>query len=328
MTSGSNKVIFAAITANLAIAVAKFVAAYFTDSSAILSEGIHSIVDTGNGGLLLLGQRLSRRPADEEHPFGYGKELYFWSLVVAILIFAVGGGVSLYEGVRHMRHPEPVADVRWSYGVLLFAAIFEGRALWIALIEFRATHGDQPLWQAIRGSKDPTTFTVLFEDTAALLGLVAAFFGIWGSSQFGRPELDGLASVVIGLLLAGVAVLLAAETKGLLVGEGGDRRVRASIRQLAEADPGVERAGYPYMMYFGPQSALLTMNIHFRRRASAVEVEETVDRLEQTIRRSHPEIQHIFLEADSLRTAAGEPNPEFSEEPFTPEEETDNKEAN
>src|SRR5438876_6642485 len=220
MELSSKRPIYAALIANLVIAVSKFVAAWFSGSSAMLSEGIHSVVDTGNSGLLLLGIRLSRRPADEEHPFGHGKELYFWSLLVAVLIFAGGGGISIYEGILHLLHPHPLEDPRWSYAVLGIAAVSEGMSLRIAWRAFRAASGVSPSLRAIRASKDPSTFTVLFEDAAALAGVLVAFLGILASQLFDNPYLDAVASVVIGLILMTVATVLVLETRRLLVGEG------------------------------------------------------------------------------------------------------------
>jgi cation diffusion facilitator family transporter len=228
-THSSKKVIFAAIGGNLAIAVMKFVAAAFNGSSAMLSEGIHSLVDPGNGLLPLLGFRLSRQPADASHPFGYGKDLYFWMLIVAVLIFAVGGGMSMYEGISHLFHPNPLTNPLWNYVVLGSAIVFEGFVWVIAFKAFRAVQGGQSLWQAVRTSKDPTTFAVLFEDTAALLGLLVALLGVYFGHQFDNPYLDGTASIVIGLILAVVAMLLAYESKGLLVGESADTQAVAGI---------------------------------------------------------------------------------------------------
>ncbi len=208
----SKVAIYGAIAANVAIAVTKFVVAGITGSSAMLSEGIHSAVDTFNGVLLLLGLKLSQRPATPEHPFGHGKELYFWSLMVAVLIFGLGGGLSFYEGVQHVRHPEPLRDPMWNYVVLGVAGIFEGSSFAIALRQFLKQAGDTPFWEALHRSKDPTTYTVLAEDAAALVGLVVAAFGIALSQRFDKPELDGAASLAIGLLLAGVAVALVWES--------------------------------------------------------------------------------------------------------------------
>jgi cation diffusion facilitator family transporter len=301
IASSSHKAIYAAIAANVGIACAKFLASHFTDSAAMFSEGIHSLVDTGNGALLLLGLRLSRKPADETHPFGYGKELYFWTLVVALLIFAVGGGVSLVEGALHIRHPLPVSAPAWNYAVLAISFLFEGLALRTSLREFRKFQGRRSVWGAIQESKDPSLFTVIFEDSAALLGLVFAFLGVLGGQIFGFPWLDGAASVAVGLLLMGVAVLLARESKALLVGEGADRQTLIRIRELAAADTAVERVGYPLTMYFGPHNVLLTMNVQFRKGLSSAEVEQAVDRIEASVRRYCPDIRYIYLEADSVR---------------------------
>lgn len=312
MASGSKKAIFAAIGGNLAVAVSKFVAAGLTGSSAMLAEGIHSLVDTGNGGLLLLGIRLSNRPPDAMHPFGYGKELYFWTLVVAVLIFALGGGVSALEGIEHVTHPTPLKDPTANYVVLGLAMLFEGVALAVAYREFVAANPGRSVWRAIRASKDPTTFTVLFEDAAAMVGLVVAFVGIFLSHALDEPRLDGVASILVGVILGIVAALLAYETKGLLVGEGADPETLGAVRELAEADPGVERIKDPLTMHFGPHTVLLTMDVQFARGLSGGEVEAVVDRLEKAIRSRFPDIKHIYLEAESVAapardTAAKEP---------------------
>jgi cation diffusion facilitator family transporter len=296
----STKAIYAAIVTNIAIAGTKFTAAAFTGSSAMISEGIHSLVDTGNGGLLLLGLRKSQKPADAEHPFGYGKELYFWALMVAIVIFAVGGGISAYEGLLHILHPVPQENPAWNYIVLALAFVFESISLTIAIKSFMKIKGDASWWRAIQRSKDPTTFTVLFEDTAALLGLIAAMMGVFLANQFDNPYFDGAASIVIGILLATVAVLLGYETKGLLIGEGADRETLEDIRRLVESDPGVEAVNRSLTMHFGPDTVLLAMDLRFRSDLSAVEVEKCVDRIEANIRKRHEKIKHIFIEADSL----------------------------
>jgi cation diffusion facilitator family transporter len=216
----SRTAIYGAIAANVAIAATKFVVAAISGSAAMLSEGIHSLVDTGNGLLLLVGVRRSQREATPEHPFGHGKEIFFWSLIVAVLIFGVGGGVSAYEGVLHLRHGQQVGDPSWSYVVLAAAALFEGTSFAIALRAFLREKGERPFLEALHASKNPTTYTVLAEDGAALIGLAIAAAGIWSSQRFAMPELDGAASVLIGVLLAGVAVLLIREARGLLIGEG------------------------------------------------------------------------------------------------------------
>ena len=301
MASGSKLAIYAAIAGNLAIATMKFIAAAITGSPAMLSEGIHSLVDTGNGGLLLYGIKRSQQPADAMHPFGYGKELYFWTLIVAVLIFGIGGGISAYEGITHLLHPGPLKDPTWSYWVLGLAALFEGIVFVIALREFRAQkHKDHGFWHAIKISKDPTTFTVLFEDAAALIGLIIAFVGIYLAHHFNSPYLDGAASVLIGLLLGSVALVLAYESKSLLVGEGADPHTLESIRALAQAEPGVKKVIKPLTMHFGPHTILLTVDIEFKDTLSAKEVEEAVDRLEKSIHTQYPDIKHIYIEAGAV----------------------------
>ena len=299
-SASSKKAVYAAIGGNLAVAITKFIAAFVTGSSAMLSEGIHSVVDTGNGLLLLLGIRMARKPADPSHPFGHGKELYFWTLIVAILIFAVGGGMSVYEGITHLQHPAPIRDPLWNYLVLGFALVFEGFAWTIAFKEFRKTQGNMSLWKAVRASKDPTTFTVLFEDSAAMLGLLVAFFGIFFGNLLNNPYLDGVAAIIIGLILAVVAVGLAYESKGLLIGEGARRETIESICKIAGSDPGVERVMPPLTMHFGPQEVLLNLDIKFRKGLSAEEIEAAIDRIEANIRDLHPEIKRIFIEAESI----------------------------
>ncbi|MEO6589399.1 MAG: cation diffusion facilitator family transporter, partial [Pyrinomonadaceae bacterium] len=254
-----------------------------------------------NGGLLLLGVHKSKQPADASHPFGYGKELYFWCLIVAVLIFGVGGGISIYEGIKHLLQPAPLEDPTWSYVVLGLAVVFEGIVFVIAFRAFQSLKGkDENLWQAIKNSKDPTTFTVLFEDAAALTGLLVAFAGIFLGHYFNNLYFDGAASIVIGVILCSVALLLVYESKGLLIGEGADPETLENIRKLAEAEIGVEKVMNPLTMYFGPHTILLTVDIEFDKKLSAAEVEQTVDRLEKTIHRQYPDIKHIYIEAGAI----------------------------
>lgn len=301
MSSGSSKkTIFAAIASDLAIAITKFIAAAISGSSAMLSEAIHLLVDTSNELLLLLGLHKSQKPADASHPFGYGQELYFWTLIVAILIFAVGGGMSFYEGITHLLNPSPLEDPKWSYIVLGVAVVFEGFSWRVAWKEFLPSKGKQSIWQAIRNSKDPTIFTLLFEDSAAVLGLAVAFLGVFFGHLFNNPYLDGAASVIIGLILAVVAVLLAYESKGLLVGESANTRIVNNIRDLAKTDPAVKEVMRVLTLHFGQHEILLNLEIQFQQNLSAQEIALAVNRIEEKIRSQHSDIKQIFIEAKSL----------------------------
>jgi cation diffusion facilitator family transporter len=293
--------IWGAMAANVLIAATKFVAASFTGSSAMLSEGIHSVVDTGNQVLLLLGLRRSRKPADESHPFGHGKELYFWSLIVAVALFGIGGGMSIYEGLNHLRHPHPLEDPRWGYGVLAACFLFEGVSWIVAFRALREKVSRQGFWRSVHRSKDPSVITVLFEDSAALVGLVIAFAGLFLSHRFRNPALDGIASIAIGLLLAVVALFLAYESKGLLVGESAQPEVVQSIRELASAVPAVDRVRHLLTMHLGPENVLLNLEVDLKPGLSAAEAAETLHRLERDIRERHPEVHRIFVEVSALR---------------------------
>jgi cation diffusion facilitator family transporter len=293
----SKVAIYGAIGANVAIAATKFVVAGITGSSAMLSEGIHSAVDTFNGVLLLVGIRLSQRPATPEHPFGHGKELYFWSLIVAVLIFGLGGGVSFYEGIQHIRKPEPMRDPTWNYVVLALAFVFEGTSFLIALRQFRAQARGVPFWRALGQSKDPTTYTVLAEDSAALIGLAVAALGIYLSHRFGLPELDGAASVVIGLLLAGVAVLLIGQARGLLIGEGIRPETARAIRSLAMEQPSVSDVGHVLSMYIGPDEVLAIVDVNFKEGTATGEAADAISAIEGQVRARFPMIRRLFIEA-------------------------------
>jgi cation diffusion facilitator family transporter len=296
----SKVAIVAAIAGNVAVAATKFVAAAFSGSSAMLSEGIHSLVDTGNGALLLFGLRQSRRPPDFTHAFGHGKELYFWSLIVAIMIFALGGGMSLYEGITHLSQPKPLADPFWNYVVLGCAFCFEGTTLLFGWKAFRIVKGKRSVLEAMHRSKDPSTFIVVFEDSGALLGLVIAFFGVFLGHQLRNPYLDGIASIVIGLVLATMSLFLAYETKGLLIGEGVESETLERIRSLVEADPGVAHVSRLLTMYFGPHEVMLTLEVKFRDELAAVGVRATVARVHKTVRREYPDITRIYFDSESV----------------------------
>jgi cation diffusion facilitator family transporter len=293
----SRVAVYGAIGANFAIAAMKFVGAAVTGSSAMLSEGIHSVVDGGDGVLLLVGLNLSQRRADERHPFGYGKELYFWSLIVAVLIFGVGGGVSVYEGILHVLDPAPLEDPTWNYAILGGAALFEGASLALAVRQFLAAKGDAPFGRALRRSRDPSVYTVMAEDSAALLGLVAAALGIWSSHAFSMPVLDGVASIVIGVLLCGVASLLIRQSRTLLVGAAVDAATAREIRRIATAEAQVRRAAWPLTMYFGPDDVLLALDAEFEPTVPAEEVQAAVNRIERAIRARFPKIRRIYIEA-------------------------------
>ena len=299
-SDSSNKAIYAAMGANLAIAITKFIAASLTGSSAMMSEGIHSVVDTVDQLVLLLGIRRSKKPADASHPFGYGQELYFWTFIVALLVFAIGGGMSIYQGIIHLINPSPLEDPKWNYIVLAIAILLEGFSWIIALREFLPTKGRQNFWQAIKNSKDPTVLTILCEDTAAILGLIVAFIGIFLGHLFNNLYLDGIASIIIGIILAIVAVVLARESKGLLVGESAAPKTIANIRSLSKTEPGVKEVVRILTMQLAPQEVLLNLEIQFAQNLTGEEIALTVESLEIKIRQMHPEIKQIFIEAKYL----------------------------
>lgn len=297
--TNSKLAIYGAIAANVAIAATKLVVAGITGSSAMLSEGIHSSVDTFNGILLLVGIRLSQRPATPEHPFGHGKELYFWSLIVAVLIFGLGGGISFYEGVQHIRHPQPLHDPTWNYVVLGAAALFKSISFTIALREFLRQADGAPFWEAIHRSKDPTTYTVLAEDSAALAGLAIAALGIWLSHRLDMPVLDGAASLLIGVLLAAVATFLTWQSRDLLIGEGIRPETARAIRSMALAAPGVRDVGRILSMYMGPDEALVTIDLDFDEGTAAADAALAIADVERQVRKRFPMIKRLFIESGS-----------------------------
>lgn len=298
-STSSKKVIYAALLGNGLIAVTKFFAAMLTGSSAMLSEAIHSLVDTGNQWLLLYGIRRSARPPDARHPFGYGMEVYFWTFVVAIMVFAVGAGVSLYEGVVKLQDPTPISDVHINYIVLGVAMVFEAVAWWIAAKEFNKRRGNLGFLAAIRRSKDPTVFTVLFEDSAAMLGLIVAMVGIALAQYLGMPIFDGIASIGIGLILAVTAMVLAYESKGLLIGESAHPEVRTGIMQMVEEDPRILVTNEVLTLHFAPEDVLLTLSVDFADSLSSADVEAAISELEQKIKARYPQIKRLFIEAQS-----------------------------
>ena len=301
---GARKVIYAAIVANLGIAVAKFVVAAITGSAAMLAEGIHSAVDTGNEFLLLIGERNSAKPADKRHPFGYGKALYFWALLVALSVFSLGGGLSIYHGISALRHPEPLQDPLWNYVVLAVSACFEGYSWNVSRRELnKRRKPGASLWQTVHASKDASVFTVFIEDTAALLGLAIAAAGITLGYLFDSPYFDPAASVLIGLLLAGAAFALARETGALLVGEGIGTEATRRVCEILRADPSIQSVGKLLSMQLGPDDVLLTAAVQFRRGMRIDEVEAAIERLERAVAAAYPAIQHIYFESGALRSA-------------------------
>ncbi len=292
--------VIAALIANAVIAVAKFIAAAASGSSAMLAEGLHSVADSANQALLLFGNRRSQRPPDRMHPFGYGKELYFWSLIVAIVLFGLGGGFSLYEGIRHLRHPAELGDPTWSYAVLGFAFIVELAALLFALRAFKRRYPGAPFWKAFRKSKDPLLFVPIGEDAAALVGVLVAFLGVFFAQQLSMPELDAAASVVIGLILAGVAIFLMIETRALLIGEAVSPAVRTRICDAVESDRAVERVSRLATMHLGPGEILLVVDVQFDQDLTGGALTDAIERIEARIREGDPGIKHIYLEAHAL----------------------------
>jgi len=298
MSSPSSvKAILAALVGNSLIAVTKFIAASYTGSSAMFSEAVHSVVDSGNQLLLLYGVKRSKRPADSKHPFGYGKELYFWSFVVAILIFSIGSGISFYEGFHKLHSPEPVSNPMINFIVLGFAVIFESWTCWVAATEFKKSKGDRGWVEAIRRSKDPALFTVLFEDTAALLGLFVALIALTLSEHLNLPVLDSVASLIISFILAVTAGLLAFECKGLLTGEGASEEVVTGIKQIINESQGIKHVNEVLTLHLGPEDILLNVSLDFEDDLSSGEVEEAISNLESRIKQMFPEIRRVFIEA-------------------------------
>ncbi|TPI13738.1 cation transporter [Mesorhizobium sp. B4-1-3] len=300
--SGSRRVIYAALAGNLAIALTKFAAAAFTGSSAMLSEGVHSLVDTGNGALLLYGMHRAARPPDRTHPLGHGRELYFWSFIVALLVFALGAGVSFYEGVIHIMAPEPVVSVKVNYIVLGLSFLFEGSSWLVALKEFRQQKGRQGWFQAVRRSKDPSVYTVLFEDSAALLGLIVAFAGILSAELLEIPELDGVGSIGISIILGATAIFLARESKGLLLGEPAAPDVQRQVLEIAEDDPAVQRANGILSVHIGPEEIVAGLSIEFEDDLTAPEIEACVERLEARLKKEMPQISRLFVKPQATGT--------------------------
>ncbi|GAA4753830.1 cation diffusion facilitator family transporter [Sphingomonas daechungensis] len=291
----SRPAIIAALVGNLLIAITKGIAAAITGSSAMLSEAVHSLVDTGNEVLLLYGQYRSTRKADEIHPFGYGRELYFWCFVVALMIFALGAGISIYEGVVHIRHPEAITKPMINFVVLGLAFVFEGVSWFVAFRGFQRTRGEGSFWHVVRNSKDPTIFMVLFEDSAALIGIVIAAVGTALAVVLEAPWIDGTASILIGFVLAAVAIVLARESKNLLIGERADPELQKAIREAADREPCVRSVRRILTTHMAPDQVIATMDVEFDDDLTIPAVEKLIGRIEGGLRDRHPELSRVFI---------------------------------
>ena len=299
MDTSSKKVIYAALAGNTLVAITKFIASSITGSSAMLSEAIHSVVDTGNQALLLYGMKRAKKPASAEFPFGHGKEIYFWSFVVAIMIFAVGAGISIYEGIHSLQNPKPVSDAYINYIVLIIAMLFEGAAWYYAFKEFTKAKGKWGYIEAIKREKDPSMFIVLFEDSAAMLGLAIAFLGIFLYQMTGNPIYDGGASILIGCILGGTAIWLAYETKGLLIGESAKKEIVDAIKKHAKKHSIVENVNEILTMHMGPDYVLVNLSLDFADSCLAKDVEKTISDIDKKLKKQFPEIKRIFIEAEA-----------------------------
>jgi cation diffusion facilitator family transporter len=298
--TGSSKSIYAALFANLLIAVTKFIAGAIGNSASMIAEGIHSVVDTINQLLLLLGLKLSKKKADKYHPLGYGKELYFWSFVVSILIFGLGGGVSVYQGITHIIHPQELGDPTWSYVVLAASVIFEGSSLIIAAKEFNKLREGQTWWNAIIKSKDPSTFLVLFEDSAAVVGLFIVAICLWLSHHLHQPFIDGIASLLVGLILIFVSLILARESRSLLMGEGIKTNTKKRIRQITEGDKAVLKLMHLMSTYQSPEEILVMIIIAFKPDLNTGEINDAIDRIREQIKSEFKRIQFVIIQPDVI----------------------------
>lgn len=304
-----NIVLYGALLANIGIAVAKFVASAFTGSSSMLTEGVHSLVDSGNQVLLLYGQAKAKKPSDTVHPFGYGRELYFWAFVVAILIFAVGAGVSVYEGWVHIGKPEPLRDPYMNYAVLAVAFLLEGTSWTIAVREFGRKRGSSSWWQSIRRSKDPAGFIVLFEDSAALVGLLFAAIGVWASHHYGNPRLDGIASIAIGLVLGGVAILLAREAKGLLIGESADGTLIRTVWRLLDGRPEITAVNHIRTIHTAPDAVFVAISADFADDLPMGQAESLIEEMESAMKQAVPELTSIYIRPEKRENAVVQSRP-------------------
>jgi len=296
MTNKNNTSIYSALAANLLISITKFIAGAFTNSSSMISEGIHSLVDTINQVLLLYGLKRSRKPADVSRPLGYGRELYFWSFIVSMLIFGLGGGISIYQGVEHILHPEELGDPTWNYVVLVLSFIFEGTSLIIALKAFDKSRNGLSWWKAVIKSKDPASFLVLFEDTAAVLGLLVVFLFMVLSHGLNMPLLDGVASVIVGLLLVFVSFILARESSSLLLGEGIGPLSQKRIKDLVENDEAIVEVQTILSTYQSPEEIVLMLSVVFKDDLITQEITSAVERIRKAIKVQSPLIRFVIIQ--------------------------------
>ncbi len=294
--------VYGAIASNLLIAVMKFAVAFITGSSAMLAEGIHSTADTGNELLLLLGLRQSRKPSDETHPLGHGRELYFWGLIVAIMLFSTGAGMSIYEGITGLQNPSEMKNVLWNYVVLGGSFVAEGISWAIAFRKLlQQKKGNETLWQSLRTSKDPALFLVLGEDTAALAGLLVAFAGVFLGDLFHTHYPDVIASIIIGLILAAVSIYLIYESKSLLIGESADSDVVTHVQDLVQNHPAVAKARRPLTMHLSPEEVFVALDVQFKPDLDTSDLIGIVDELENKIHQEHPNVGHIYIEIERLK---------------------------
>jgi cation diffusion facilitator family transporter len=292
----SKTVVYSALAADLAIAITKFIAAAVTNSSAMVSEGVHSLIDSMNQVLLLVGLARSKKPPDEDRPFGYGKELYFWSFVVSVLLFSMGGSVSFYEGLHQIQHPVPLKDVRWSYVVLGASFLFNVVSLLPPIKAFNKERGNNPFWKSIMRSKDPTTFMVLLEDASGLIGIIIAFAGIVLGHLYSNTVFDAVASLIIGTMLMGISVLLAIECRSLLIGEAASRNTLHDVVQITESDGAVIKVIRHFSMYLAPEEIVLQLIARFEPDLTTLQITEAIQRIQEKIRSKFPRIRQIYIE--------------------------------
>ncbi|MDB5116069.1 MAG: cation diffusion facilitator family transporter [Mucilaginibacter sp.] len=296
--AAANKSIYAALAANLLIAITKFIAGGISNSASMIAEGIHSLVDTFNQVLLLLGLRLSKKKPDKRHPLGYGKELYFWSFVVSILIFGLGGGISMYQGILHIVEPIELGDATWSYVVLMLSVIFEGASLIIAAKAFNKLRDGQTWWDAIIRSKDPSTFLVLFEDSAAVTGLGIVAICLYLSHHFNRPYIDGIASLLVGLILVGVSLILARESRSLLMGEGIRKETKLKIKEITEGDEAVLSLMHILSTYQSPSEILLMLIVSFKPDLDTAQINDAIDRIRKKIKKEYGLMRFVIIQPE------------------------------